>query len=404
MRIAAQAKQGYYPAPPEAVRAVLLHLKPPPDPPPDGDLSLNILDPCAGEGKALADIRQGLSLSRAHAIELNASRAERIAASHPEITLLGPSSFHSARISARSFGLVYLNPPFDDEFGGGGREELAFLRRATEVLAVGGVLAFVLPFNQVFGQRDMLAALDAWYDRPELYLFPDGHRPYRECCIFGVRRAAPLSERLIAARGPLMTRFRHRWARKDEEPADIPRLGQPQYDHWKDGRPLPLSLREGIDTWTIPYTTPPGQFDKTDLTDEEIEVELAKSPLYDRLRTRRYAPLRRPPLPLNTGHTSMLLLTGLLDGYVPSEPPHVVRAYCGKQERLARTESHTTAAGTQVDKRIYSEQPTPIVRAVWADGQIRTFSDKLPSEDKPIATGEQIEIEDEGESPEDDDE
>ena len=103
MRLAGQCKQGYYPAPPEAIRAVLRHLKPPPDPP-DGDRSLNILDPCAGEAKALTDIRQGLSLSRAWAVELNASRAGRIAAECPEITLLGPASFQAARISARAFG------------------------------------------------------------------------------------------------------------------------------------------------------------------------------------------------------------------------------------------------------------------------------------------------------------
>jgi hypothetical protein len=404
MRLAGVCKQGYYPAPPQAIAAVLLHLKPPPDPPPDGHLSLNILDPCAGEGKALTDIRQGLSLSRAYAVELNASRAERIRANHPEITLLGPASFHSSRISPKGFGLVYLNPPFDDEFGGGGREELAFLRRATEVLAVGGVLVFVLPFNQVFGQADMLAALDAWYERSELYLFPDGHRPYRECCIFGVRRSAALTTKMIASKGPLTNRFRYCWARKDEDVADFPRLGQPQYDHWKDGRPLALSLREEIDTWTIPCTSPPREFVKTDLTDEEIEIELAKSPLHDRLRSKRYAPLRRPPLPLNKGHTSMLLLTGLLDGYVPADPPHVVRAHCGKEERLARTESHVTPNGTQVDKRIFSEQPRPVVRAVWADGVIRTFAEGMKPADTPTPKEEEIVIEDEGDALEDDDE
>src|SRR5262249_43400620 len=162
------------------------------------------------------------------------------------------------------------------------------------------------------------------------------------------------------------------------------------------------SLREELDTWIIPYTTPPRQFEKTDLTDEEIEFELARSPLYDRLRAKRYAPLRRPPLPLNKGHTSMLLLTGLLDGYVPSDPPHVVRAHCGKDERLARTESHTTSSGTQIDKRIYSEQPRPVVRAVWADGMIRTFAEGMKPAATPAAKEEPIVIEDE--ALEDDDE
>ena len=162
--------------------------------------------------------------------------------------------------------------------------------------------------------------------------------------------------------------------------------------------------RSPAETWTIPYTAPPCEFAKADLTDEEIEVELARSPLYDRLRAKRYAPLRRPPLPLNKGHTSMLLLTGLLDGYVPSDPPHVVRAHCGKDERLVRAESHVTPNGTQVDKRVYSEQPRPVVRAVWADGVIRTFAEGTRPADLPTPKEEDIVIEDEGDALEDDDE
>ena len=67
-RLASVVKQGYFPAPPEAVAGIVRHLRMP-DPPP-GSLSragdVNILDPCAGEARALVQIAEGLGVSPAH--------------------------------------------------------------------------------------------------------------------------------------------------------------------------------------------------------------------------------------------------------------------------------------------------------------------------------------------------
>ena len=117
------------------------------------------------------------------------------------------------------------------------------------------------------------------------------------------------------------------------------------------------------------------------MTDEELEYELARSSLYESLRRRILSPLRRPPLSLNKGHTSLLLLTGMLDGYVPCDPPHVVRGYTGKAEKLHRTERYETPSGDAVQKQVFSESPMPIVRAVWPDGTIRTFSDQVGNDE-----------------------
>jgi hypothetical protein len=112
---------------------------------------INILDPCAGEAKALAQLAGGLSISPSHiyAVELNVRRAAIIAEAHPQIRLLGPCSFKATRITKHSFSLVYLNPPFDDEFGGGGREEPTFLRRAIDPLVPGGIHVLVCPVHEI---------------------------------------------------------------------------------------------------------------------------------------------------------------------------------------------------------------------------------------------------------------
>jgi hypothetical protein len=90
-RIASVVKQGFYPAPTEAIAGILRHLKVPALPP-DSKFKpedINILDPCSDEGKALVQLAEGLGDSKDHvfAIELNASRAARIAETYPDVRL-----------------------------------------------------------------------------------------------------------------------------------------------------------------------------------------------------------------------------------------------------------------------------------------------------------------------------
>src|SRR5262249_53488827 len=67
--------------------------------------------------------------------------------------------------------------------------------------------------------------------------------------------------------------------------------------------------------------------------------------------------------------------------HVPSDPPHVVRGYTGKAEKLHRPERYETPSGDTVHKQVFSESPMPIVRAVWPDGTIRTFSDQVGNDE-----------------------
>ena len=316
------------------------------------------------------------------AVELNASRAARIAEAYPDVRLLGPCSFEATRITRHSFSLVYLNPPFDDQFGAGGREEVAFLRQAVDLLVPGGILVHVSPVNQVFGASRMCELLDTWFDQLELYLFPDDCRSFRECVVFGRRRKTALTDDLIFSEGILRSRGISRCSAAPI--AKLARLGEPQFLRWRYAEPDTTSRKPELDIWELPFSIAPKRFQKTALTEEELERELARSPLYDALRQRTLSPLKRPPLSLNKGHTSLLLMTGMLDGYVPSSPPHVVRGLTCKVEKLHRTESYETPAGDAVTKQVFSESPIPIVRAVWPDGIIRTFSDQVGDEDVQI--------------------
>ncbi len=254
-----------------------------------------------------------------YAVELNARRAAIIAEHYPEVRLLGPCSFEATRITRHSFSLVYLNPPFDDEFGGGGREETSFLRQAVDLLVPGGILVLVCPVSQVYGKSRMCELLDTWFDQLELFLFPDHCRKYNECVVFGRRRKTALTDELIFEEGILTNRGIRRCSAAPI--AKLARLGEPQFLRWRYAEPDIASRKSELDTWELPFSVAPKRFEKTALTEEELERELARSPLHDALRQRTLSPLKRPPLSLNKGHTSLLLMTGMLDGYVPSIRP-----------------------------------------------------------------------------------
>jgi hypothetical protein len=139
MRLAAQMRGGYYPAPEEAIAHAASFLTPPVGEP------LVMLDPCAGEGAAIGQLGQLLSCPPASifAIELDDHRAACLHAALPDGHVLAPANFFGCRATPNSFSIIWLNPPFDSGYGGH-RVEEEFLRTATDWLMPSGVMAFVV--------------------------------------------------------------------------------------------------------------------------------------------------------------------------------------------------------------------------------------------------------------------
>ena len=62
MRMIAQVRLGYFPAPPEAMAELLKHLRVrPPDPEKKSD-TVCMIDPCCGKGAAIQQIAEGLGV------------------------------------------------------------------------------------------------------------------------------------------------------------------------------------------------------------------------------------------------------------------------------------------------------------------------------------------------------
>ena len=153
MRLAAQAKGGFYPTPDRVVDLIaeLIHT-------PTGYYhrdreTLRILDPCCGAGEALTQLAERLDRPNAlsietYGVELHRDRAEEAARPPPPRT--GRRSLRHVHSERGLRTLLYLNPPYDWDQKDK-RVEHAFLTHCTRYLADGGLLIFIVPTTAARG-------------------------------------------------------------------------------------------------------------------------------------------------------------------------------------------------------------------------------------------------------------
>lgn len=335
MRLAAQLRGGYYPAPPQAVAHAATFLRPP------ARRLFSLLDPCAGEGAALHQLGEllGCPQTSLFAIELDDGRAEKVRTTLPDAHVLAPASFFGCRASRNSFSLVWLNPPFDDAYGGH-RVEGQFLRTATEWLMPGGVMALVCPEDVAGDYSETRCHFATYYDNCQIVPFPEGHRRFNEVIVFGQKSARPRGDR--------------------------------------DGSPSWESVQapSGF-VYLIPPGPGPRIFEKVEPTESELQRLLAHSPLRAQLTTPPEIPLPSPPLALGIGHVALLLASRQLDGIVQPEgqPPHVVRGTSRKRQYVADVTETPNPDGSTTTKTTFSEKIELVVRTVDLAGRLRTLQE-----------------------------
>ena len=187
MRLAAQAKGGFYPTPPRVTEMVasLMQARSTTR----GETTLRILDPCCGAGDALAQLaaridRPDGAAVETYGVELHAERARE--AEDRLDHVLGTDLFQTS-IANGAFGLLYLNPPYDDDAGEEKRLEQTFLRHCTRYLAEHGLLVFVVPRRRLAESARYLAS---HYARLRCWAFPDPEREaFDQVVVTGTRKA-----------------------------------------------------------------------------------------------------------------------------------------------------------------------------------------------------------------------
>lgn len=139
------AKSGFFPTDLDTTEVVLSKLEPSED-------SMNLLDPCCGEGEALSLFTQVFPHARTYGIELDAERSE-IAKS--ALNRVYYADIYDVTIGRGQFDLLFLNPPYGNDMADKltndhtERLEHKFLTQTFPALKADGVLVYIVPAKSI---------------------------------------------------------------------------------------------------------------------------------------------------------------------------------------------------------------------------------------------------------------
>jgi len=177
-RLGSQAKAGFYPTPDTVCELLKSKIS--------FEEGARLLDPCCGKGKTLSRLANGVPNLTTYGIELDHQRAH---AARSRLTkVLWGDALTEMQVSPQTFGLLYLNPPYDAGISDGvksQRLEVQFLRRYLGTLQQGGYLVLVIPYYILKHCAKPLAR----YFKVQVLGFPeDEFQTFRQCIVFGRKK------------------------------------------------------------------------------------------------------------------------------------------------------------------------------------------------------------------------
>ncbi len=280
-RLQNKIQMGYFPTPPSVVELIAAHLQPPSGQP------YRILDPCVGEGIALAMLAERLG-GETYGIELDRERAHE-AQLHVQQVLAG--DFADMRLPTNPTGvsLLFLNPPYDADERAGKRLELHFLRETEDWLMPGGILIYIIPQFRI--SEHIARRLSSGFERIAVYRFPDeDYERFRQVVIFAVKRA-----------------------QRRADHASLLALLQAQHSA------LPALTSDCDAPYPIPPATDaPWFFRSLDvppemMADEATRAGVFTGPAWSDLMNPRTLSDKRPIMPLRRGHVGTMAAAGAID-------------------------------------------------------------------------------------------
>ena len=292
MRLAAQAKGGFYPTPDRVVEMIASLVETPGSGYYNRGKTLRILDPCCGAGEAAAQLANTMSASASmpapietFGVELHKERAEEAGTllDHVLATdLFGTSMANGA------FGLLFLNPPYDWDSGDEKRVEHRFLTHCTRYLAEDGLLVFIVPKRRLAVSARYLST---HYGTIRCWAFPHPEREtFDQVVLMAYRKREPSPNA----------------------------HAESQIREWAYGEPEELS-RQRYAAYS-PELTPSGDILFATRTVDPVAAagEARTSGLWSNARvTDAIWPegdtRARPLMPLRRGHLAMLVAAGFLD-------------------------------------------------------------------------------------------
>lgn len=346
------ARNGYFPTDEATLERTLHALEP-------SSHQMCIIDPCAGEGVAIAEAAHALGRTkvRAYAVEYDLERAAHAA------TLVDRclrSDLMDTVVTRQSFGLLWLNPPYGDllrdkaggsDFKGRARLEKLFYQRSLPLLQYDGVLIYIIP------QYSLDSELVGWLTRhfADLSVFRALDTQFKQIVIFG--RRVRQRDRSSEMPADLLAGDRH------AERSYLLDVGRGE----EDVEPLPAKWP--YERYRVPSSTDePEHFYRTTLEPEQFAAEVHRlRGLWSAFESHLAASQRswrRPARALSNWHLSLSLAAGAISGVVTSASGRVlvVKGDTHKEKSLT-TEYAEDDDGSVKETRILTDRFVPVIRA-----------------------------------------
>ena len=305
-RLMNYVRMGYYLTDPENIDHILRAIQFP-----EG-VTTNLLDPCCGCGKALRQLATGNNCFT-YGVELDECRAEE---AQTMLHRVGMGSFFHSRISSEAFHVLFLNPPYMSvmtEGGGRTRYEKRFLAESIRHLMMGGLLIYIIPYYRL--TEDVCRILADNFTDLSVWKFTDREfAKFRQVAVLGLRKP-----------------------REDNTPTDLQKFAC-------DPDAIPGIAQIDPQRYVLPDTPKTvAVFKGEKFNEKELERQLCRSNSLQRL-IRSKSELdnagKRPLLPLSIGQIGLVGGSGMINGLIECDTPHIIKGRIIKVKHTEREDEY----------------------------------------------------------------
>ena len=326
-RLMNNVKLGYYPTDLEHIKYLAQGIEFP-----DG-VTTNVFDPCCGCGLALRSLAQGNNCY-AYGVELDRHRAEE---SLTRLHRVGFGSYFHSRISHEAFHVMLLNPPYLSVMTEGGnntRSEKRFLVDTICHLMYGGLLIYIIPYYRL--TADICRVLCDNFSDLTVWKFTEGEfNKFKQIAIMGTRQKRCDGSNLVQSLSSLVL-----------DPSTIRELSE-----------LPNNC------YTIPAIAKKVEvFKGAEFNVAELAEQLKRSTSFTRMfeKNNLDSSINRPLLPLNIGQVGLVGGSGLINGLVECDTPHIIKGRIVKENNSTQ-EENTDGLGDVISKTVYETRSNKMV-------------------------------------------
>ena len=357
MRLAAQAKAGFYPTPEPIYNSIAKYLVCRKS---QNGSVIRILDPCAGTGEPIASIAEFLGKNaeiETYGIEISQERGE---IAKKNLTKCLIADYQSTRISNRAFSLLYLNPPYDDdtlntplELKQTQRHELGFLKNCLKYLIPQAVLVYLIPQTRI--STRIARVLSYNFENIKVFRFPpEAYEQFKQVVIFAELKKTP-------AKDPLDEKWLAKCGRKEALVPDVS-------TSWLKNR------------YEVPQVSPKQKnhrvlFSTNAIKPDDLAFEVKKFGLVDEIiqifdATHVVDLKTRPIMPMRHGHLAQALASGIMNGVVRDENGDNPLLVKGLTRKIVETRRQGSGENAKI---IETERVKIVVKAFNRDGQLLTI-------------------------------